>query len=111
MELHHETKARLTKANGDPIDFVPNHSRKGGFNQDGNMMSRLYRKNCHGTAPALWMIDPTPSVRIIKNGRAHIMTVKEFRTGQRKSAQGAKVDNAGQYARLARLVGIADQPV
>lgn len=104
--MHHETKARLTRANGDPIDYVPNHVRKVGFNQEGNCMSQQYRKNARGTAPHLWMVDPTPSLTITKNGRKHTMTVKEFRTGQSRSKVEAKQDNAAIYDRLVRLVGV-----
>jgi hypothetical protein len=110
MELHHETKARLTQPNGMPIDYVPNNHRSAGFNQQGNCMSPQYSRagtRTYGVAPELWNVDPTPSLAIIKaDGSRTVIPHKEFRTGQRKIVREAKVDNASQYDRMVRLVGV-----
>lgn len=105
-DLHHETMASLTKSNGDPIDYVSNSQRTQPFNQERNCMSRNYRRHAVGVAPQLWKVDPTPSLNVIKNGRIHTMTVKEFRTGQRAVKREAMVDHTNSFRlRMMRLAG------
>ena len=96
-DLHHETMARLTRADGLPVDYVNNGQRKQPFNQDGNCMSQNYRRHAVGVAPSLWKVDPTPSMVVTRNGRSHTLTVKEFRTGQRATKVEAKVDHTNSF--------------
>ena len=108
--MHHETKASRTRNNGDPIDYVPNAVRSGGFNQEGNCMSRNYRRaksRTYGTAPELWGKVPTPSLAVTKPGHAReVIEHREFRTGQtRAKAKVVAPTFETDYERRGRLLG------
>jgi hypothetical protein len=100
MELHHETKARLTRPDGMPIDYVPNNHRKQPWN-------KVVRDQCIGVAPEKWGIDSIPSLAIIrKDGSREVVYHRSFRRKQSTAMRAAKVNVAAAYEKRVAQLGV-----